>query len=379
LELFYDLIVVVLVAQAAHTLTAHLTARGVGEFAAVFVVVWVAWFNGTMLHELHGREDVRGRNSFLAQILLLVPLGAVIPHAGRTHGEAFAVTAGLLFVLVAFLWWRVSRTDPAEYLRPSHIYIGATVAYAAGLGASAPLPDGGRLIAWGALSALYLAAMPVAFAAVPGSFEDTLAVTDALIERFGLLVIIVLGETVTGVVTGLTSRPTNAHELAVGIVCVLVGFGSWWTYFDFVGHRQPRNDPAGTVVWLFGHLPVSAAIAAMGATMPQLITHASRHRTGVATTWVMCGGAAVVLTSTVVLMLSLRDWRSDAVLLRPLARASAIAALVAIGIAVLRPAPLVLCVLLVLTFGGPWSFAVVRRAAHEVDADDGAGGRRTSG
>ena len=86
LELFYDLVVVVLVAQAAHRLAEHLTARGLAEFVVVFAIVWIAWFNGTFLHELHGREDVRSRNSFLAQILVLVPLGAYVPEAGDVHG-----------------------------------------------------------------------------------------------------------------------------------------------------------------------------------------------------------------------------------------------------------------------------------------------------
>ena len=42
LELFYDLAVVVLVAQAAHHLAGHLTWAGLGEFAAVFTLVWIA-------------------------------------------------------------------------------------------------------------------------------------------------------------------------------------------------------------------------------------------------------------------------------------------------------------------------------------------------
>src|SRR6266571_1090434 len=47
LELFYDLAVVVLVAQAAHHLATHLTWRGLGEFGAVFALVWIAWANGS--------------------------------------------------------------------------------------------------------------------------------------------------------------------------------------------------------------------------------------------------------------------------------------------------------------------------------------------
>jgi low temperature requirement protein LtrA len=370
LELFYDLVVVVLVAQAAHTLTAHLTLHGLAEFAVVFTVVWIAWFNGTMLHDLHGREDVRSRNSFLAQILLLVPLGAYVPHAGDVHGRAFAITAALLFLLLAFLWWRVSRADTADFARPTRLYVGATLAFAVGLAASAPLPADDRLIVWAALAVLYLASVTVVFAAIPGEFNSAIVVTDALNERFGLFVIIVLGETVTGVVAGLTTDPTSAYKLAVSVVCVIVGFGSWWTYFDFVGHRQPRNTRDGTVTWLLAHLPVSAAIAGIGATMPILITHAAEHRTASGPTWMLCGSAAVLLVFTVVLMISLQDWQSAAELAHPVALANLAAAAVAVCIALIRPAPLVLCVALVLTLSGPWTFAVRRRAVLDLGATE---------
>src|SRR5882757_6154892 len=95
LELFYDLVVVVLVAQAAHHLSGELDWHGLGLFAAVFALVWIAWFNGSLHQELHGHEDARGRSMFLLQILVLVPLGAFIPEAGDEHGAAFAVDAGV--------------------------------------------------------------------------------------------------------------------------------------------------------------------------------------------------------------------------------------------------------------------------------------------
>src|SRR5258705_7376472 len=85
LELFYDLAVVVLVSQAAHHLTQHLTWGGLGEFIAVFTLVWIAWVNGSLHHELHGHEDARARSTFLLQILILATVGAMIPAAGATR------------------------------------------------------------------------------------------------------------------------------------------------------------------------------------------------------------------------------------------------------------------------------------------------------
>jgi low temperature requirement protein LtrA len=48
LELFYDLAVVVLVAQDAHRLAGHLTWPGLAEFAVVFTLVWIARVNGSL-------------------------------------------------------------------------------------------------------------------------------------------------------------------------------------------------------------------------------------------------------------------------------------------------------------------------------------------
>lgn len=372
LELFYDLVVVVLVGQAAHRLTGHLSARGVGEFVVVFTVVWIAWLNATLLHDLHGREDIRSRNSFLAQILLLVPLGAYTPEAGGRHGEAFAVTAALLFLLLAFLWWRISRVDTPDFARPTKLYVAITFAFAIGFGVSAPLPGDARLVIWAALSLLYLISVGLVFEFVPGRFAEAVTVTDSLIERFGLLVIIVLGETVIGVVDGLTDDPTSGRTLAVGIICVLVGFGAWWTYFDFVGRRPPRETRPGVFLWLVSHLPVTAAIASLGATMPVLVEHAAAGRTATAPTWVICISAVVVLLFTVVLMWSLKIWETAVASPRPLALANVFAAVVAVCLALIRPSPLVLAILLVATFSGPWTYAVVRkaRAAPLLDAEE---------
>ncbi|GAB2723902.1 low temperature requirement protein A [Kitasatospora kifunensis] len=370
LELFYDLVVVVLVAQAAHHLAGKLTLRGLGEYAAVFGLVWIAWVNGSLHHELHGREDARARSTFLLQILVLVPLGAFIPEAGGARGAAFAVTAGSLFAVLAVLWLLASRGDRPEYRRSSRLFVTGTVCCAVILGASALLPAASRVWTWGLLDVVYLAGFAaVILTAVPGA-AATLTITDALIERFGLLIIIVLGETVTGVVSGLAAEPLGALTIAVALIAVVVGFGAWWTYFDFAGHRAPRRTPAATVQWMLAHLPLTAAVASMGAAMVGLVEHAHAGRTAAATSWVLCGGAAVVLVSTMFVAAALEAWRSKRKLYRPLSRICATAVVACLGLGAVRPAPIVLGLVLVVLFGIPWGFAVGYRLRRP-DAIDG--------
>jgi low temperature requirement protein LtrA len=62
LELFYDLVYVVLVAQIAHTLAEDVSWSGVRDFAVVFGLIWIAWDNGAQFHELHGREHCSNRS-----------------------------------------------------------------------------------------------------------------------------------------------------------------------------------------------------------------------------------------------------------------------------------------------------------------------------
>jgi low temperature requirement protein LtrA len=367
LELFYDLAVVVLVAQAARHLAGHLTWPGLGEFAAVFTLVWIAWANGSLHHELHGREDARGRSTFLLQILVLVAMGAFIPEAGGARGAAFAVSAGVLFAILTVLWLLAARGDRPEYRRPSKLYVTGTAGCAVLLIGTAFLPADARVLAWGLLDVAYLAGFVAVTVASPAEATAVL-VTDALIERFGLITIIVLGETLTGVVAGLAREPISGLTLSVGLVAVVVGFGAWWTYFDFAGHRPPRPDPPATLQWLLSHLPLTAAIAAMGAAMVSLVEHAHDGRTPAATAWVLCGGTAVVLGATMLVAATLQAWQRDPGLYRPLAGLCAAVAVGCLGVGVGRPAPLLLGVALVVLLCIPWVFAVTHRLTRHPDA-----------
>lgn len=371
LELFYDLAVVVLVAQAARHLAGHLTWRGLGEYAVVFTLVWIAWLNGSLHHELHGHDDARARSTFLLQILVLVAMGAFIPEAGGARGAPFAVATAVLFTVLAILWLLAARGDRPEYRRASRLFVTGTAAGAVLLAGTALLPANARVPAWGLLDVGYLAGFAAVLLTAVSAQAASLTITDALMERFGLLTIIVLGETLTGVVQGLASHPISALTISVGLVAVVVGFGAWWTYFDFAGHRHPRPEPTASLQWMFGHLPLTAAIAGMGAAMVSLVAHAHDGRSPAATGWILSAGAAVVLGATMLVAASLQVWRRDRSLYRPLARTCAAVALACLGIGAARPAPLVLGLALVLLLAVPWGLAVARRLSSGTEPSDG--------
>ncbi len=105
LELFYDLVFVVLIAQVAHTLAGNVTWSGFRDFAIVFALVWIAWLNGSLYHELHGREDGRNRTSIFVQMGLLVLLAVYAAHAADRpdDGRGYLIVYAVLLTFIALL------------------------------------------------------------------------------------------------------------------------------------------------------------------------------------------------------------------------------------------------------------------------------------
>ena len=111
LELFYDLVYVVVISQAARQLAGHVSLRGYLEFVVIFGVVWIAWANGTLYYELHGREDGRTRTFVFIQMAILALLAVFTGDAAGTSGRTFAVVYVGFLAVMTWLWYTVRRQD----------------------------------------------------------------------------------------------------------------------------------------------------------------------------------------------------------------------------------------------------------------------------
>ena len=116
LELFSDLVYVVVISQAAHHLAGHLSIRAYVEFAIVFGLVWIAWVNGTLYYDLHGREDGRTRTFVFVQMGILALLAVSTADAAGSSGQAFALVYAAFIVVMTWLWYTVRRQDRPEFM-----------------------------------------------------------------------------------------------------------------------------------------------------------------------------------------------------------------------------------------------------------------------
>jgi low temperature requirement protein LtrA len=86
LELFFDLVFVVAVAELGQTLSRHVSANGFLHFAVLFVPVWWAWVGYTFYADRFDTDDVVFRLSILGAMVLVAWLAVEIPSAFDDSG-----------------------------------------------------------------------------------------------------------------------------------------------------------------------------------------------------------------------------------------------------------------------------------------------------
>jgi low temperature requirement protein LtrA len=366
IELFYDLVFVVLVGQAAHALAAHPGWRGAAEFEAVFGLIWIAWINGTLYHELHGREDGRSRIYIFAQMCVLAVLAVFAGHAGTVDGTPFAITYAVLLVLLSWQWYEVRRRDLPQHRSASSPYLVGLFVTILVMLATAWLSEVAQVAVWWCVVIGWVTLGAYGFVSRDRSLQFFQA-TDSLIERLALFVIIVLGETVVGVVNGITVAGQDPLRITTGVLGLCIGFGVWWNYFDIVGVREPREERGRAATWFFGHLVQCAAIATAGAAMVGLVSDAHSSQTPAAVAWTL--GGAVAVSLLLVAVQSATVQRDEQELgSRPVALVLGTGAALVLVASALAPPPWLLALLVIGVLSATWLMAYVPpdRAARPV-------------
>lgn len=374
LELFYDLVYVVLIGQATHHLAAHVEGAAIADFAVVFGLIWLAWYNGTFWHELHGREDGRSRNYIFLQMGLLALLAVFAGEARGRDGAEFAVTYTILFVLFTWQWYQVQRIDDRRYRPTTTRYLAGMLASVALMLASVFTDGSLRMTIWAVL-VIGWSVGGLALVARDHTEGFGEGVTASLVERIGLFTIIVLGEVVVGVVGGISDAETrDATTVTTGMIGLTIGMGIWWNYFDVLGRRVPGQRGPRLAGWLYSHLPMAMAISASGAAMVSLVEHAGDDRTPTTTAWLLTASVAVALASVAVASAALPPDEFPPGMVRDIALIYGAAAASTLAAGALRPAPIVLVSVVSVVLLSTWlvTFVVYLARGGDPEIDEPA-------
>jgi low temperature requirement protein LtrA len=275
LELFFDLVFVFAFTQVTALILEDTSPRGFARAALVLAMVWWAWSAYAWMTNAIDVENAVTRLIVFAAMVAGFFMALAVPDAFQDEAAWFAVAYFVVRILNSALYaWGV-RDDPAVLRAVARLspwfLIAAFVALAGGF-------VDADYRAW-----VWLASLVV-------DVVGTLTVANLewhvspshFAERFALIVIIALGESIVAIGIG-TSELTRDTTYAASVIVAFVGVAAlWWAYFDFTAIAAERSlrrasevarGPLARDVFTYFHYPVVLGIILYAVAAKKTLEH----------------------------------------------------------------------------------------------------------
>ena len=298
LELFYDLVYLAVIFELASGLHRDPTLLRFLAFGGLLLPIWFTWTGFTFYSNRFVVDDLLHRCVVFLQMFGMAAVAVFAPHVldGETTGFALAYTAvravHILFYARAYL-----QVDSARDMNRRYI-----IGFASGLvlwASSSLVPSPWVYLLWATAMFVDLSTVLSRDARdLTGRYPpDVLHMS----ERYGLITIIVLGISFVKVLSrigayegthGVSASMMVMASLAFLPICCL-----WWIYFDDVAGSRIRRGPLAPIVWIYGHLPLTIAIAALSVALEEVVVIAPLASAADTERWLLCGALALTLAS----------------------------------------------------------------------------------
>ncbi|MFE4104977.1 low temperature requirement protein A [Almyronema epifaneia] len=294
LELFYDLVFVVAIAELAHFLSGHVSAGGFWGFVLLFIPVWWCWVGATFYATRFDTDDISDRLLTLTQMAIIAIMAANVHQGLGESGSFFAGSYAAFRSVLIMQYLSAGFYIPA--VRP------LTAWYATGFGASLALwllsiwvPAPWRFALW-VCGLLIDFCTPLTAGRLVSQFPPSMT---HIPERVGLFTIIVLGESVVGVVRGLSELEWTAVAVLTALLGLSSAFSLWWLYFDTVDgsplKAMKRGQMGISLLWLYTHLPLTLGLVMTGVGVERVLSMGPATVPSWGDRWLICGGVAIAL------------------------------------------------------------------------------------
>ena len=300
LELFFDLVFVLALTQCTALMADQGTWESVGQAMLILAVLWWSWGGYAWLTSVIDPEEG------LVRLVMFVAMGAFlvcalcVPAAFGYLGLAFAAAYAVVRICHIALFWIASREDPD--LRGSVVSLAVSTAIGVSLLVAASAFDGALQAGLWVLAVALDYGGPYVFGAAGWRM-----VPEHFAERFGLIIIIALGESIVAIGAGVTGEVT-AGVVAAAALGITLAAMMWWAYFDVVAlvavrrlasikDRRERNE-TGRDSYGYLHLPMVAGILLVALGLKKTIEHVDDPLKAVPA-FALAGGVAIYLLAHV--------------------------------------------------------------------------------
>ena len=260
-----------------HSIIEAHAAQGIITFVMAFFAIWWAWMNYTWFASAYDNDDTLFR-----LLTILIMSGSLTMAAGI--GPLFKsfdlklVVIGYVIMRMGMiaLWLRAAKNDPERR--------STALTYAAGIGIVQLFWIGYFLLqpftpVWGYGLYFFLVILELTVPVIAERKNNSPWHRHHIIERYGLLNIIVLGETLLAgglSLQQIAGGATNIVFIHIALSSLIIVFSMWWLYFSQEEHLV-SNDLNRALVWGYGHVVIFASGAAVGAGLAVLVDIVAGH------------------------------------------------------------------------------------------------------
>jgi low temperature requirement protein LtrA len=314
-ELYLDLVLVVAISQLSRLIVDTPQLKTVWIAYALFVPVWWTWVDFAVLYNRHGDDNRVQRALFLAISAPVAVAAVATGPASHGHVVAFAVSLAATRLMLAAAHLHdpdpTSSAGDALRRRTAAVSVLAAALFVASIWVPSPfryaiwvtsvLCESQVLFSGDRKSAKTARREHDLTALAPRDPAEALD-SDHFAERFGLFMIILLGEVVAQAGESAAALDTQTISSWASLVAAVTLAGAlWWVYFDAVAELDRRvlelsgGSPAmARTVFAVGHMVPAFALLMVSAGVG-LLAHADPPRIAY---WLTSVGAGVYLAGT---------------------------------------------------------------------------------
>lgn len=304
LELFYDLIFVVTISELAHNLEKDVSLSGFFGFVVLFVPIWWSWVGATFYATRFDTDDLGHRLLTAVQIIAIAALAVNVHHGLGETSAGFALSYAAARSVLVIEYLRARQHITRSRLLTTRFALGFGIAAAIWL-VSAFVPIPLRFILW-AFGLIVDFATPLGAGRLDAEFAPH---SSHLPERFGLFTLIVLGELIVAVVSGVAQQQWNTSSALTAVFGLSIAFSLWWIYFDNLAGSAIQAARACQCIrtyqtWLYTHLPLVIGMTATGVGVKYLVSNAPDLVIAPKLRWLICGAVALCLLALGIIYLT---------------------------------------------------------------------------
>lgn len=318
LELFFDLVFVVIISQLSHFLLHEISSLRFLEFLFLFIPVWWAWIGVTFYSTRFYSDDIGHRLLLLLQMGGAGAMAVNISGAFNNTFSGFAISYTFMRFILIVEYIRVYKAStiktsisPKPLLKRYIIgfSIAALIWFISAFVTTSEIRTGLWII-----GLIIDFATPITAGRLHSQYAPNIS---HLPERMGLFTLIVLGESIVSIVIGMTDQQWNLYSVIVSSLGLCISFSLWWLYFDSSG-RLPiqilieKSNVVIYSIWLYIHFPLVVAITALGVGIRHLISNEQYSALTASDLWLICISVSIFLISQCILhLISVNNSNND--------------------------------------------------------------------